>query len=84
MEIKFLEMIEKDRGLLNDLLDAIKELNISPNLEISGNISDFIKYGVRAPNAVVINGKVVYKGQYSFGDKIKKILREEAKKEGLI
>lgn len=84
MEIKFLGTVEKDKGLLNDLLDAIKELGIKPNLEVLDNVSDFVKYKVRAPSAIVINEKVVYKGHHSFGDKIKKILREEAKKEGLI
>lgn len=84
MKIKLLGTIEKNKGLVDDLLSAIKELGINPELEVSGNTSDFIKYKVRAPGAIIVNGKIIFKGHQDLSGHIKKELRKEAEREGLL
>ncbi|MCK4996911.1 hypothetical protein KAS08_01280 [Candidatus Pacearchaeota archaeon] len=81
MKIKFLGSIEKNKGLIDDLLEALKELNIDPHLKILNSPRDFIKYKVRAPAAIIINENVIFKGHHDLSKNIKKALKEEIKKE---
>ena len=84
MEIKYLVKPGNDEGLFSDLLRALRELGIKPDVEILRNVSDFIKYKVRAPAAIVINEKVVFRGHHDLSDNVLKAVRKEAMKEGLI
>ena len=81
MEIKVLGTVEKNPGMFDSLFDAIEELGIKPKLEVLDKTSDFIKYKVRAPGAIVINGDVVFKGHQDLSDNIMKALKKTAEKE---
>jgi len=84
MKIKVLGSAEKNPGILDGLLDAIKKLKINPELEILDNMSDFIKYKVRSPGAIIINDKVVFKGHHDLSNNIIKELKKVAEEENLI
>lgn len=75
--------LEKNKGLVDSFLEAIRELKIKPHVEILNKVSDFVKYGVRAPGAVVINGKVVFRGERISKGKMKDILLTEIDFESL-
>jgi len=83
MKIKVLGTVEKNPGIIDSLLDAMKKLKINPELEISSNMSDFIKYKVRSPGAIIINDKVVFKGHHDLSGNIMKALKKAAEKEKL-
>ena len=76
--------VEKNGSMINSFLNAVEELGIKPSLEIFDKPSDFIKYKIRSPGAVIINGEVVFRGHYNLSGSIRKAVRREAEREGLV
>jgi len=75
MEIKILGTgCPKCQRLHQNVMEAVKELNINADVSKIEDIMEIMQYGVASTPALVIDGKVAMKGRLATINEIKELL----------
>jgi small redox-active disulfide protein 2 len=72
----------RDRELLESVQMAVRELGMTIDIQMVSDINTFLKMGITAIPAMVINGRVVANGRIPGIMEIKSLLRENYSSEG--
>ena len=85
MKIEVIEPIGKSKkSIFGSVLEALKACGINEKVEIVHDLGTILKYGVKSAPALIVNGIVLFAGQYRSTEEIVKLLQHNITKFNII